>query len=298
MKRSRVFSLAILLCMIVLPGKATEEYAEQTGKSCTHCHLDTSGGGELTKAGENYLENLLGETEKRGILHYVRFLVGLIHFFMAIFWFGTILHVHIILKPSYAVQGLPRGEVRLGLFSMVVMGITGTILTLYRIPSISFLYETRFGILLLIKIGLFLVMVSTALFVVIVIGPKLKNTPNKSHLQPKGNLSANNLAQFDGTESRAAYVGYKDKIYDMSQSEFWKDGIHYGRHKAGEDLTDMLNQAPHGEDKILAMPMVGEIQPSQMKKPPLQKRAFYFMAYLNLIFVILIITILALWKWW
>lgn len=308
MKRLFVFSLVVLLCLTVLSGKATEEYAEQTGKSCKHCHLDTSGGGELTQAGENYLENLLEETNemdtstiqigKKRISHYVRFAVGLIHFIMAIFWFGTILYVHIILKPRYAVHGLPKGEVRLGLFSMLVMGITGTILTLYRISSISFFYETRFGILLLIKIGLFLVMVTTALFVIIVLGPKLKNAPHKSHSQPKEYLSTDDFAQFDGTENRAAYVGYKGKLYDMSKSVFWKDGVHFGRHKAGEDLTDLLNQAPHGEDKILAMPMVGEIQQSQTKKSLPQKKVFYFMAYLNLIIVILIITILALWKWW
>jgi predicted heme/steroid binding protein len=270
--------------------------------------LGSSGGGALTKSGENYLENLLEGTEaidtdipkkgKKGISHYIRFLTGWIHIFMAIFWFGTILYVHVILKPKYAVHGLPFGEVRLGLFSMLVMGVTGTILTLYRIPSISIFYETRFGILLLIKIGLFIVMVSSGLFVVVVIGPKLKNISAKSSPLQKGYFSSENLAQFDGTKNRAAYVGYKNKLYDMSKSELWKDGIHFGRHNAGEDLTDMLSQAPHGEDKILAMPLVGEIQESQTKKTPPQKRTFYFMAYLNLIVVILIITILALWKWW
>jgi predicted heme/steroid binding protein len=308
MKRSLAFSLFALLCLIVLSSKATEEYAKQTGKSCKHCHLDTSGGGELTKAGENFLENLLGETNeigtetvqngKKGILYYVRLLAGFIHFFTAIFWFGTILYVHIILKPAYAVQGLPREEVRLGLISMLVMGITGTILTLFRIPTFSVFYETRFGILLLIKIGLFLIMISTALFVVVVLGPKLKNRPYKVRAQPNRDISTEDLAQFNGTESRAAYVGYKGKLYDISQSEFWKDGIHFGRHKAGEDLTDMLNHAPHGEDKIFAVPMVGKILKSRTKKPSRPKKAFYFMAYLNLILVILIITILALWKWW
>jgi hypothetical protein len=45
-------------------GNATEEYADQTGKSCTHCHLDRSGGGELTQAGEKYLEKLLDGQRK------------------------------------------------------------------------------------------------------------------------------------------------------------------------------------------------------------------------------------------
>jgi len=37
-----------------------------------------------------------------------RLAVGYIHFLTAIFWFGTILYVHLILKPTYAVGGLPR----------------------------------------------------------------------------------------------------------------------------------------------------------------------------------------------
>ena len=42
---------------------------------------------------------------------------------------------------------------------MAVMGITGAILAWYRIPTFYLLLHTRFGILLLIKIGLYLVMV-------------------------------------------------------------------------------------------------------------------------------------------
>lgn len=291
--------------MTVPFGNATEEYAEKTGKSCGHCHLGASGGGELTKAGENFLQSLVEEAEtaitkknRKEISFYLRFLAGFFHIIFGIFWFGTILYVHIILKPAYAVHGLPKGEVRLGLFSMLVMGITGTILTLYRIPSISSLFETRFGILLIIKMALFLIMVCAALFVVFVLGPKLKHTVHNDRIPTTGDLSVDDLAQFDGAEDQQALVGYKGRLYDMSESEFWKDGVHFGRHKAGEDLTDMLNQAPHGENKIFNMPLVGKLTPSQEKKPDTPKKVFYFMAYLNLIIVLLIIAILALWKWW
>lgn len=298
-------SFLILLYVTVPFGNATEEYAEKTGKSCGYCHLGSSGGGELTKAGENFLQSLIEETEtditnkdRKAVSFYIRFLAGFLHIFMAFFWFGTILYVHIILKPAYAVHGLPRGEVRLGLISMLVMGITGTILTLYRIPSFSSLFETRFGILLIIKMALFLIMVCAALLVVFFLGPRLKHPAHKDRTPTTGDLSADELAEFDGAEDRQALVGYKGKLYDMSESELWKDGVHFGRHKAGKDLTDMLNQAPHGEDMIFKMPLVGKFTLSQKKKPDIPKRIFYFMAYLNLIIVLLIIAILALWKWW
>ena len=261
--------VAILLYLIAPYLSATEDYAEKTGRGCEYCHLDSSGGSELTKAGEDFLQNLTKETKdedistfkqgRKGVSHFVRFLAGFFHIMTAIFWFGAILYVHLILKPAYAVHGLPRELVRIGLSSMLIMGTTGTILTIYRIPSISFFYETRFGILLLIKIALFLIMVCTALYAVIFLGPKLRKTHHKNHSRLKPDFTFDDLVNFDGSRGCMTYVGYKGKIYDMSSSKFWKNGVHFQRHKAGIDLTEMLKQAPHGEDKIFDMPMIGNL---------------------------------------
>lgn len=303
--------LVFFFFMFLFPsaGNSTEEYAEKTGKSCTDCHLNSSGGGELTKAGEDYLERLLSEdeagqskvelTSKSSALKLIRLFVGFIHIITGIFWFGTILYVHLILKAAYAAHGLPKGEVRLGLISMVIMGITGTILTLFRIPSLSVLLETRFGILLIIKIAIFLIMVSTALYVVIFLGPKLKKSSQARPKKLKGEIALADLGYFDGVEKRSAYIAYNGKIYDMTESDLWKNGLHFERHKAGEDLTDMLKQAPHGEDKIFEMPQVGRLViTDQNDIRPAFKKVFYFLAYFNLGAVFLITLILALWKWW
>jgi predicted heme/steroid binding protein len=289
-------------------GISTEEYAEKTGKSCTHCHLDSSGGGELTKSGEEYLEKLLSGKEsglsdtditiRSPASKLFRLFIGYLPILTGIFWFGTILYVHLILKPAYAAHGPPRGEVRIGLVSMAIMGITGTLLTIYRIPSLSVLYKSRFGILLLFKIALFLMMVFTGCFAVLILGPKLKKTRNKAPGKRKEKLSLNDLSYFDGTEGRPSYIGYKTKIYDMTGSEFWKKGAHFERHKAGEDLSDKIEQAPHDEAKILEMPLVGEQVPSRPIKRSIHERMFYFLAYFNLGVVLLIILILALWQWW
>ena len=82
-------------------------------------------------------------------------------------------------------------------------------------------------------------------------------------------------------------------------SKFWKKGSHMERHQAGADLTDLLKQAPHGEDNILPMPVVGKLLASSEKrgKPP-EIRVFYFFAYMNLVIVFMIIFIIALWRWW
>ena len=213
-------------------------------------------------------------------------------------WFGTILYVHLVLKPAYASKGLPRGEVKVGLVSMAIMAITGTILTYYKVPSFSLLLSSQFGILLLIKIVIFSIMVLSAFFVVLVIGPKLRQKiiikPSKS-----GALTLGELANFDGEDGRPAYFAYKGKIYDVTQSKLWGDGNHMKRHHAGIDLTDILGQAPHSEDKILAMPEAGKLSEEKGNHPgEVHKKVFYFMAYMNLGFVFVIALILALWRWY
>jgi predicted heme/steroid binding protein len=304
------FSTAILLLLISSSyGNSTEEMAEKTGKSCGFCHLDQSGGGELTNAGKGYLKKLATEgdetqqdvlqTGRKKASDIIRLFVGYLHILTGIFWFGTILYVHIILKPSYAAHGLPRGEVKLGLISIVLMAVTGIILSVYRIPSLSILFNTRFGILLIIKVSLFLIMAGTALYVVLFIGPKLKKKKEALHFEPKGDLTVDDLKLFDGTEDRAVYFAYKGKIYDVSKSEHWTDGLHFSKHRAGTDLTDMLKQAPHGEEKIIEIPQTGKLIPSQAeKKRPRHVSIFYFVAYMNLVLVFLITLILALWRWW
>lgn len=309
MKFFYVFNITIFFLLIVPYGNTTEELAEKTGKSCKFCHLDPSGGGELTKAGKDFFLKIstnskdkpkkIVQSGRKRFLHYVYFIAGYLHILTAILWFGTILYVHIVLKPSYASHGLPRGEVQIGLISMAIMAVTGTILSINRIPSISVLFETRFGILLMVKIFLFLVMVCSALYVILFIGPKLRIKREEDHFELKKDFTVDDLMIFNGTEDRAAYIAYKDKIYDVTKSELWQNGTHFGKHHAGTDLTEMLKQAPHGEEKILAVPHIGKLLPTKTKKVwSRYEKSFYFIAYMNLALVFLITLILALWRWW
>ena len=290
----------LLLLGVATPGLATEEYAQATGKPCATCHLDPGGGGELTVAGASYAATRHNAPEQHPglITKGFRLAVGYLHLLTAILWFGTILYVHLVLKPAYASQGLPRGEVKVGLGSMAVMGITGAILAWYRIPTFDLLLHTRFGILLLIKIGLYLVMVITALLAVLVIGPRLRNRKGAAFPVPApGNLTLPELAVCDGKEGRPAYFAWDNRIFDATASRLWKEGLHMGRHPAGTDLTEALRQAPHGEEKIVALAEVGEVVSGTAQKPAVPVRIFYVMAYLNLTLVFAIVLIIALWRW-
>ena len=305
MKMFSKYHLLILLSLFIIASPslshATPEYAGQTGFECNTCHVDGTGG-KLTKDGENFKEDLIVKGLYRPlstIQKVVRLIIGYLHLLTAIVWFGTIFYVHILLKPAYAAKGLPKGELILGWLGIVIMGITGTLLTISRIPAWNMFYTTRFGILLSVKIILFLIMAASAAVVTFVIGPRIRKQRAQISTQPKTRMTLDDLQHFDGVENRPSYFAYKGKVYDVCLSKVWKGGSHFKKHHAGDDLTDILKTAPHGEDKILKMPEVGELLPTgtKVEKPTFEK-AFYFMAYMNLIFVFLITFIIALWRWW
>ena len=297
------FLLILTVTLFIAAGSsATQDYAAATGVECHACHVDPLGGGELTERGKGYLLSLSPEvanksTSRTTASRFVQLFFGYIHIITAFLWFGTILYVHLVLKPAYASAGMPRGEVKVGLVSMAIMAITGIVLTYYKVPSFHFFVDSRFGILLLAKIVLFSLMVISALYVVFFIGPRLKGQ-KKTPTGQTDKITLSGLAHYDGQENRPAYFSYKGKIYDVSRSKLWKDGNHMQRHQAGVDLTKTLSQAPHGEEKVLAMLEVGSLVDDKEDHPEeLHKKIFFFMAYMNLAFVFTICLILALWRW-
>ena len=228
----------------------------------------------------------------------VRFTAGFLHLLTAVMWFGTILYVHLLLKPAYASRGLPRGELIVGWGAIVLIAATGLVLTLYRVPSWDVLFHTRFGQLLMAKIAIFLFMASTFFIVTFAVGPRLK--ARRMTVDPqKHDMSAEELAAFHGKDGVPGFVAYMGTIYDASNSRLWKGGSHLGKHQAGFDLTEAMKLAPHGEDRVFRLPVVGKLLAAAApeRKPP-HLVAFYFMTYLNLVLVLAVLLIIAMWRWW
>jgi len=311
MNLSRLFFFLFSLLIVSFFGTilhpaiahATPDYAKQTGFECGKCHVDAIGGGKLTPAGDQFLSELKAKGQYRQLTttqHTVRLFIGYFHLLAAIVWFGTIIYVHVLSKPAYASKGLPKGELRLGMLSMVVIFVTGTLLTIARMPNLESFYTTRFGILLSIKIVLFFVMLTSALITAIYIGPKLRQKLKSPVAALISNeITPEQLSHFDGKEGRAAYMSYKGMVYNVTNNRLWKNGAHMVKHHAGSDLTEALKNAPHGEDKILAMPQVGMLVTDDRKpEKPFHERLFYFFAYMNLTLVFVIIFIISLWRWW
>jgi len=67
------------------------------------------------------------------------------------------------------------------------------------------------------------------------------------------------LEENNGKNGKPAYIAYKGKVYDVSQSSFWLDGDHLGMHQAGKDLTEELEMAPHREETFQKVKLVGEL---------------------------------------
>jgi len=76
---------------------------------------------------------------------------------------------------------------------------------------------------------------------------------------PTLRITLKELRKFDGKEGRPCYTAYGGKVYDVTSSDLWKEGRHEGRHGSGQDLSDLMVNAPHDESVLERFPVVGEI---------------------------------------
>ncbi len=68
------------------------------------------------------------------------------------------------------------------------------------------------------------------------------------------------LAKFNGQDGNPAYIAFKGKVYDVTDSAFWLGGDHLGAHQAGKDLTEEIDIAPHGPENVDRVKLVGTVQ--------------------------------------
>ena len=66
------------------------------------------------------------------------------------------------------------------------------------------------------------------------------------------------LAAYNGKNGKT-YLAYQGKVYDVSESNVWKNGIHKG-HNAGKDLTEEMKEAPHGPEVLKNYSVVGTLK--------------------------------------
>ncbi len=303
-----LFSLFIAISFIYpIPLLATYEYAKKTGKGCSFCHYD-SNGGPLKDTGYAFIKNsynypipeeiLEEQAEERTISKkIIDLIIGYLHLIASIILIGAIFYIHVFIKPINLVGGLPRYERILGVICLALISFTGIYLTINRINTFEQFFESSFGIILFIKIVLFILMLLNAIIVVSILHKKMKAT-SMSVPEDASELNISNINQFNGQSGKPAYIAYENIIYDVSKSKHWKDGHHYGKHSAGSILTKAMKGAPHGPEVLERVKSIMEVD-TPVSHSPLSapQKIFMFMAYMNLVILFLILLCVGLWRW-
>jgi predicted heme/steroid binding protein/uncharacterized membrane protein len=72
------------------------------------------------------------------------------------------------------------------------------------------------------------------------------------------------LSEYNGKNGKPVYIAYHGKVYDVTQSKFWKGGLHMRRHHAGSDLSTDIQAAPHGPEVLDGYPQVGVLKKEEV----------------------------------
>jgi len=87
-----------------------------------------------------------------------------------------------------------------------------------------------------------------------------ENEQEQTANEPEGSLeiSMDELAKYNGKDGNPAYVAVDGIIYDVTDHPNWNEGMH-GKVSAGQDISQMLKDAPHGYSKLEGLKAVGKI---------------------------------------
>lgn len=67
------------------------------------------------------------------------------------------------------------------------------------------------------------------------------------------------LSEYNGKNGKV-YIAFEGQVYDVSDSYMWEDGIHQGLHDSGQDLTEEMDEAPHGPEIFKDYPVIGTLK--------------------------------------
>jgi len=316
--RPRHLAVLCTLFLIVLLGTvlwtsdvwAWPDYAQQTGQPCSTCHVRPEGGAELNAVGLAYAQSGyvwpvpedVEVSAPSNLSRTVKLIAGYIHLVLAVIWFGSVFYIHLVVRPQQLTTGVPRREGIIGWIGIVVMLVTGLILTIFRYLETGSVFTGTFGTVFIIKLVLATMVAVVAIVATVVLSPRMRRRLREAATAPPfaGGTTPQTLSSFDGKEGNKAIVAVGGKLFDVTGSRFWRDGLHLRRHQAGQDLTEALKDAPHGPEMLERVQFVGELGEAGAAVTPQrapERRIFVALTYVVLALMLGILLCVAWWKW-
>ena len=71
-------------------------------------------------------------------------------------------------------------------------------------------------------------------------------------------MTLSELAEYDGQDGRLAYIAVDGIVYDVTNSQRWRNGTHNGN-QAGQDMSTAINSSPHGKRVLANLPRVARL---------------------------------------
>jgi len=78
-----------------------------------------------------------------------------------------------------------------------------------------------------------------------------------------GGITINEVAKHTGRDGNSCWVVVDDTVYEISGFVQWADGVHSpsgGKARCGKDLSEAINESPHGKSKLKYLKEVGTFQ--------------------------------------
>ena len=82
----------------------------------------------------------------------------------------------------------------------------------------------------------------------------LPNTPSTDGMYY---LTLSELAYYDGTNGKPAWIAVFDKIYNVTNETAWRNGVHRGIAMGGTDATSFFQSSPHSLSILNSMSHIG-----------------------------------------
>lgn len=96
--------------------------------------------------------------------------------------------------------------------------------------------------------------------------PHSSGTTDKQTSQTEAKDNGITLAEVSrhtGRDGNSCWVVVDDTVYEISGFMQWADGVHSpsgGKARCGKDLSEVINESPHGKSKLKYLKEVGQFQ--------------------------------------